>query len=413
MSTVQVTLGDICTDGGIQTGPFGSQLHQSDYSREGIPVIMPVNLVDGAIDARNIARIEAHHVERLSKYVVHSGDIVYARRGDVGRCARVTKNEDGWLCGTGCLRLTTNGAHVNKDYIYYCLTQPSVVGWVQNHAVGATMPNLNTTILKSVPLVIEASIINQEHIANILSAYDNLIENNRKQIKLLEEEAQRLYKEWFIDLKFPNHETTPIDPTTNLPEGWKWCQIKDTCTRIQSGSTPSRKNTHYWTGKDFAWFKTKELCDEWLLNSEEYISLDALERTAVKLFPANTILMAIYASPTLGRLGILEKAGTFNQAALGLLADNHVASKEWLFLKLFELRNEFNSIARGAGQQNISGEIVKNYHVAVPQPQLIHAFSHLVEPLFDRIKCLQKCYAEAQEARDRLLPKLMSGEIEV
>ena len=153
--------------------------------------------------------------------------------------------------------------------------------------------------------------------------------------------------------------------------------------------------------------------DCFLFDSEEHISEEALSDTAIKMYPAGTILMAIYASPTLGRLGILTENSTFNQAALAMVPDENCISVEWLYLKLWELRDEFNQIARGAGQQNISGEIVKNYAIVVPIKEIVSSFTSYILPLFRAIRSAQQQIAAACEARDRLLPKLMSGEIEV
>lgn len=209
-------LGDISKN--IQTGPFGSQLHQSDYSECGIPVVMPKDLVGGKISEESIARVDKTHVERLCRHKIEVGDILYSRRGDVGRCAHVTKKEEGWLCGTGCLRVTIDSEKADSRFVFFQLQHPDTVGWVEKHAVGATMLNLNTTILSSVPIRLPALEI-QKRIADILSAYDDLIENNQKQIKLLEEAAQRLYKEWFVDLHFPGHENTKV--VDGVPEGWR------------------------------------------------------------------------------------------------------------------------------------------------------------------------------------------------
>ena len=216
MSWKAVTLGDITSN--IQTGPFGSQLHQSDYSEEGTPVVMPKDLVNGHISEASIARVSEDHVNRLSRHKIEVGDILYSRRGDVGRCAFATDVEQGWLCGTGCLRVTIDKSKAVPKFVFYQLQKAETVGWVEKHAVGATMLNLNTSILSSIPIEMP-SIEEQQIIVDMLSAYDNLIENSQKQIKLLEEAAQRLYKEWFVDLRFPSHETTPI--TDGIPEGWQ------------------------------------------------------------------------------------------------------------------------------------------------------------------------------------------------
>ena len=116
MTWDNTTLGAISVS--IQTGPFGSQLHQSDYSENGIPVVMPKDLINGKISTESIARVDESHVERLSRHKVSAGDILYSRRGDVGRCAFVSENEANWLCGTGCLRVTIDNEKANSKFIF-------------------------------------------------------------------------------------------------------------------------------------------------------------------------------------------------------------------------------------------------------------------------------------------------------
>ena len=218
----KVKLGEISAD--IQTGPFGSQLHMSDYSEKGIPVVMPRDMINGKITEENIARVTDNHVKRLNRYIISSGNILYARRGDVGKCVYVSEKESGWLCGTGCLRININTAIANPKFVFFQLQKTETIGWVEKNAVGATMLNLNTSILANVPLHLP-SLPTQQKIASVLSAYDDLIENNRKQIKLLEEAALKLYKEWFVKLNFPGHETTKI--VDGIPEGWKKVKLID------------------------------------------------------------------------------------------------------------------------------------------------------------------------------------------
>ncbi|MBO7463092.1 MAG: restriction endonuclease subunit S [Bacteroidales bacterium] len=201
----KVKLGDIATS--IQTGPFGSQLHQSDYSDTGIPVVMPKNMVEGKIVEQSIARVSEYHINRLKRHKVSVGNIIYARRGDVGRCVLVTEKENGWLCGTGCFKVSIDLQKANPTFVFYQLQKPATIGWVEKHAVGATMPNLNTSILECVPLELP-NLQTQNKIVNILSAYDSLIENNNKRIKLLENMAMEIYKEWFVRFRFPNYKNT-------------------------------------------------------------------------------------------------------------------------------------------------------------------------------------------------------------
>ncbi len=153
--------------------------------------------------------------------------------------------------------------------------------------------------------------------------------------------------------------------------------------------------------------------DCWLIDSDEYLSEEGLNNSSAKLFPPNTILMAIYASPTLGRLGILASTAACNQAALCLIADEQKVSWQWLYMKLMEHRDEFNAIAKGAGQQNISADAVKTKIITLPPKNLVDKYTQIISDFFANMLVLEKKILELAEARDRLLPKLMSGEIGV
>jgi len=182
------TLGEICQqqDGSIQTGPFGSQLHASDYTNVGIPVVMPVNLVDGGISEHGIARISEDMASSLARHQLKPGDIVFSRRGDVTRFALVSERETGWLCGTGCLKVSVgNPTMAIAPFIAAVLAAPESKEWLIRHAVGATMPNLNTEILGGVPVTLP-SVTEQHVIAGILGAFDDRIANLRQTNATLE-----------------------------------------------------------------------------------------------------------------------------------------------------------------------------------------------------------------------------------
>lgn len=191
----ETTLGEVCdqVDGIIQTGPFGSQLHESDYSSAGIPVVMPKDIIEGRIATDSVARVSSEHVERLSRHKLRSGDIVYGRRGDIGRQALIRQEQEGWICGTGCLRLSFGESVLNPLFLHYYLRQDDVVSWITNQAVGATMPNLNTGILRTVRVRFPPLPV-QRRIAGILSAHDELMENSQRRIRILEDMARALYR---------------------------------------------------------------------------------------------------------------------------------------------------------------------------------------------------------------------------
>lgn len=357
--------------------------------------------------------VQSTDKERVN-YSIHRGDVFVTRTSEtsdeLGMSCVALKDYPNATYNGFTKRMRPITDLVWPEYIGYYMRTPSFRGEFQAFSTMTTRASLKNEDLLSLTVHLPP-IEQQQKIASVLSAYDDLIENNQKQIKLLEEAAQRLYKEWFVDLRFPGHETTPIDD--GVPEGWSVQTINDLCDRINAGGTPNRKNKEFWDNGTISWYKTGELQDCWLIESDEKISLDGLNNSSAKVFPKNTIVMAIYASPTLGRLGVLSSDATSNQAALCLNANESIISWQWLYYKLLELRDEFNAIAKGAGQQNISAEVVKKKEVVVGSKQIIERFTRFVQPLFDLRLKLQIQIIRLTETRDRLLPKLMSGEIEV
>ena len=211
------TLGEACKrgGGGVQTGPFGSQLHAADYVPHGIPSIMPQNIGDNRVVCDGIARITAEDAMRLKRYLVRPGDIVYSRRGDVERRALIREAEDGWLCGTGCLRVRFAQEYVDSTFASYYFGDSRVREWVVRHAHDATMPNLNTGILSALPFVVPP-LPEQRAIAHILGTLDDKIELNRRMNETLEAMARALFKSWFVDFDPVRAKMEGRDP--NLPK---------------------------------------------------------------------------------------------------------------------------------------------------------------------------------------------------
>ena len=389
MSWVNTTLGEISAN--IQTGPFGSQLHQSDYSDEGTPVVMPKDLVNGQISEVSIARVSEDHVNRLSRHKVEVGDILYSRRGDVGRCAFATDIEQGWLCGTGCLRVTIDRSKAIPKFVFYQLQKAETVGWVEKHAVGATMLNLNTSILSSVPIEIP-SLAEQQIIVDILLAYDELIENNQKQIKLLEEAAQRLYKEWFVDFRFPGYENTPI--ADGVPQGWKQESI-DNVYSIKYGknlpTTEISTNGKYpvYGANGVIGYYDKYNCDAYvtLVTSRGNGSGDVSRTHHSNSFVTNNSFIVI------------------PQQAYNFISNEFTY---WLMK-----HTDFKSICTGSAQPQLTNNSISTLKVLVPTKKLILYFCEITRTYFENIERLLKQNRFLTEARDRLLPKLMSGELEV
>lgn len=381
MSWASVTLGEVSTN--IQTGPFGSQLHQSDYSDGGVPVVMPKDLVDGHISEDSIARVSMSHVDKLSRHKIEVGDILYSRRGDVGRCAFATEVEQGWLCGTGCLRVTIDQSKAIPKFIFYQLQKAETIGWVEKHAVGSTMLNLNTSILGSVPIELP-SMAEQQMIVHVLSAYDDLIENNQKQIKLLEEAAQRLYKEWFVDLRFPGHENVKI--VDGVPEGWENASVTDLL------------EIRY--GKDH-----KGLADGCI---PVYGSGGIMRKVDKILYSGESVLI-----PRKGSLNnILLVSGDFwtiDTMFYSVPKRPNVAKYVYLYLTEIDMY----AMNIGAAVPSMSVKILDGMRLLCPSDSILELFETTAKPYYEMIELLKKKQSMLGETRDRLLPKLMSGEIEV
>lgn len=378
----KVRLGDIATN--IQTGPFGSQLHMSDYSESGTPVVMPKDMINGKISEASIARVSEKHIQRLCRYVVSTGNILYARRGDVGKCVYVSEKENGWLCGTGCLNVELNQEIVNPKFLFFQLQKSETIGWVEKNAVGATMLNLNTDILSRVPISLPSLEI-QQKIAGILSAYDDLIENNRKQIKLLEEAAQKLYKEWFVKLNFPGHENTKI--VDGVPEGWKKEKLGNLLPIV--------------TGKKDANFGTKDGEYPFFTCSQEPIKAPSYS------FDANAILLAGN-----GDLNVKIYRGKFEAYQRTYVLVPH--KDEYLFICYKTIQDNLRKLIHGASGSTIkfiTKGMIEDIDVLIPNQKVLSKFNAFSETVLTKLENLHNQIRLLQTARDKLLPKLMNGEL--
>lgn len=378
------TLGEISLS--IQTGPFGSQLHQSDYSDDGTPVVMPKDLMNGTVSEESIARVSKEHVERLEKHKIQEGDILYSRRGDVGRCAFTSEREKGWLCGTGCLKVRIDKEKAEPKFVFYQLQKAETIGWVVNHAVGSTMLNLNTSILSAVPVDVPEIEI-QRKIVSILVAYDELIENNRKQIKLLEEAAQRLYKEWFVNLRFPGYEDVKV--VDGVPEGWRKANLPEISPIV--------------TGKKDANFGTTDGKYLFFTCAQEPIKAPSFsfDCDAVILAGNGDFNVKLYR----GQFEVYQRTYVFSPY-----------NSEYLYLLYYAVKENVRQLFQGASGSTIkflTKRMLEEILVFVPDKKILELFNQNCEMFQKKIEALKAQISLAQEARDRLLPKLMSGEIEV
>lgn len=250
----------------------------------------------------------------------------------------------------------------------------------------------------------------QQKIASIIGSYDNLIENNQKQIKLLEEAAQRLYKEWFIDLRFPGHENVEI--VDGVPEGW-YIDRADHYFKITIGKTPSRAEKQWFTnsGEGTPWISISDMGESgaFTFYSKEDLTADAIIRHNMKVVPKGTILVSF--KLTVGRVAITSIDMCTNEAIAHFHIDNDLdRAYTYCYLKNFE----YDSLGNTSSiSKAINSKIIKSMPFIMPTKDILRQFFMIVQPILNQIELKQKMIFRLTEARDRLLPKLMSGEIEV
>ena len=394
MEWKEVRLGDIAD---VQTGPFGSQLHKSDYIAEGIPCIMPTNIgphlnlvVDG------IAHVSEVDANRLSRHLTEFGDIIYARRGDIEKCAYVTTNEEKWLCGTGCLKIRCKN-EVNSRFIAYLLSTAECKKWITGNAVGTTMLNLSKGILSNLPLIIP-SLADQRRIASILSSLDRKIELNNKINADLEEMAQAIFKNWFVDFepfkdgKFVNSELGMI------PEGWKVGTLFDIAEIFDKKRKPLSGNVREKMDKIYPYYGATSCMDY----VDDYIfdgiyTLIGEDGSVVK---ENGLPYMQY---------VWGKMWVNNHAHI--LQGKNGYSTEMIHALLSITNIKF--LVTGAVQAKLSQGNMQKILVAIPPKNVLDEIRPVIDNLYSKLRINTDESSRLSLLRDTLLPRLMSGELEV
>lgn len=407
MSWQKISLGDaVKQDGGIlQTGPFGSQLKQSEYAVEGVPVIMPKDIRNGEVIQKEVARVPEATAERLARHRVSEGGVVLPRRGEVSKRAFIRSDQAGWICGTGCLKIEVNGVKVWPRFLYYYLALPSSVDWLLQNAVGSTMLNLSAEIVSRFPLHLP-SIDVQKKLADNLSSYDEAIENNQRRIQLLEESARLLYREWFVHLHFPGHEHVKV--TNGVPEGWEPCLLPQVIE-----VNPKEKIEK---GKEIVYVPMSAL-------SETNMTVDTskfeqrTKHTNVKFRQHDVLLARITPCLENGKTGYVHFLKEDEQACGStefiVLRGKRVSSAFTYCLARSEHFREtaIQSMTGSSGRQRVQASSLADYTVPLPPQHLLEMFDEVAMQALEQIGVLMAQNERLAKARDLLLPKLMSGEL--
>lgn len=295
----------------------------------------------------------------------------------------------------------------DPDFVYYLLKYN--LGKVKslNKGTASGREFVSKSTFLDMPVMVCEDKGEQIRIGSVLSRYDSLIENYQQQVKLLEEAAQRLYKEWFVDLRFPGHENTKI--VDGVPEGWEKTTIGEAFETLLGG-TPSRQKANYWYG-NIAWINSGEINKDRIIEPSEYITKEGLEHSATKLLPVHTTVLAITGA-TLGQVSYTEIETCANQSVVGII-DRKRNMQEYVFLYVKDNIYKIVNKATGGAQQHINKDIVNAYPFKLPTQNVVEKFNEYIRPIFKKEALIFFQIRLLTEARDRLLPKLMSGEIKV
>ena len=349
-----------------------------------------------------------------AKYgVPTSGDLLLTTRGTNG-IPYIYKSSDKFYFADGNLSWFKNfGKELSPQYLYYWFKSPLGIHEVDAISKGTAQKAVPIDGLRRIVLLTPSLRI-QNRIVEILSRYDSLIENYQKQIKLLEEAAQRLYKEWFVDLHFPGHESTNI--VDGVPEGWEIVTINDVTSKITTGLNP-RKNFVLGNGNNY-YVTIKNMANNTIYLDDKCDKIDdeAIEKIN-KRSDLKTGDILFSGIGTIGRVCLIDiPTNNWNVSeSVFTLRANDMVSKEFMYLLLLgtDVQNYCQAHAHGAAQKGIRMADLKAFKFSLAPRKVMQDFTRIVNPYINNVSRIQSQLRLLTEARDRLLPKLMSGEITV
>jgi len=434
----RTTIGDLCDAGvaELQTGPFGSQLHAHDYVDDGVPVVPTEAIRARRIDHSVLPKVSPSKAHELSRHRLLRGDILFARRGvqATGHIGYVRDAEHGFLCGTGAIRLRvkSDSGDVDAEFLSHVLADPASVDWFKFHAIGATMPNLNESIIRSFPLLLPPP-FEQRAIAHILGTLDDKIELNRRMSETLEAMARALFKSWFVDFdpvrakmegRWRKGESLPGLPAHlydlfpdrlvdselgEIPEGWKVMPLP---AAIEVNPIRRLRKGDIAPYLDMANMPTKGHTPE--------VTVDRPFGSGMRFTNGDTLVARI--TPC------LENGKT---AFVDFLAEGQVGwgSTEYIVLRpkpplpaefayclarSAEFREfAIQSMTGSSGRQRVPAESLSHFFLPVCPKPVAERFGRTVAPLFSRASEAARESRTVAILRDTLLPKLISGELRV
>lgn len=342
-------------------------------------------------------------VKNSSTNIIYKGNVILPTRMGLGRCVINTIDT---AINQDLKALYPKKDKLDSKFLLYWLKNNSRL--IESMGSGTTVKGIRIEQLTDMNFK-ELDLYIQQRIAKVLSNYDNLIENNNKRIKILEEMAQKIYKEWFVDFNYPGHETATFKDTElgKIPSDWKATKIGSEFETVLGG-TPSRNNPEYW-GEKIPWLSSGKTNELRIITESEFITELGLKKSSTKLMPKYTTLLAITGA-TLGQVSMIGTEMCANQSVVGIINDKY---QEYIF---YMIKNNISDLvlkASGGAQQHINKDIVNDMLFILPSKNILQKFEDIAKPLNDEIFSLLYTNATLKQTRDLLLSRLMSGEIDV
>jgi type I restriction enzyme S subunit len=398
-------------------GPFGSNLVSRDYVPEGVPVIRGTNISgDDRFSYDDLVFVSEEKADELHQNNAHPGDIVFTQRGTLGQVGIIPQDSTfrRYVISQSQMKLTVDDSLADPLFIYYYFKWPNTVNRIKNLALSSGVPHTNLQILREFDIVLPP-LPTQRKIAVALSAYDDLIENNARRIQILEEMAQAIYRQWFVEFRYPGHEDVPlVDSGTELgqiPEVWETKTLGD-FGEVITGKTPSKKVDEYWNSCDAQFIRTPDMHDQfYCIETTDHLSLKGADSQSSKYLPPNSLCVSC-----IGTVGIVTitaiRAQTNQQINSIVLRD--LSDLEFLYFSLLNLEETIKLYAStGATMANLSRGKFMALRVITPSKELRAKYHEITSPMFEQIKNLQQKSANLRITRDLLLPRLVSGEVDV
>ena len=406
MSWKRVTINDL---GKIVTGNTPPKNDSANYG--GVyPFIKPTDM---DIGSRRVNFFEESYSEKA--YQKYKRSYIPPKATGVvtiGTVGEKMFQADQWCFTNQSVNVIIPSSDYDPDFVYYLMkvNLPKVEN--ANPGTASGRHHVSKSNFCAIPVDVPIELATQRKIAAIRSAYDDLIENNLRRIALLEEQARLVYEEWFVRLRFPGWEDTPLDEETGLPVGWVVRRIKEVC-KYKGGGTPSTKVPEYWEEGSVSWFSPTDLTKAssiYPVDSARKITNLGLKNSSAKLMQPESFMMSSRA--TIGLFAIMDKPFATNQGFINILPLKSY-HKEYLMLNLKSRVQEMINFSTGSTFLELTKSKFGVMSIKWPSEVYLERFSEVVKPLFDTIILLEKQNAILREARNLLLPRLMSGMIEV